>query len=55
MSYTQNIKYQEICNYINPMLSNARDMLNPCVNAPNHKPNYEVNLESNLCNGRPIW
>jgi len=54
MSYTQNIIHQAECNYINPMLSNAREMLNPCINLPNHKPNYEVNLESNLCNGRPI-
>ena len=54
MSYTENINSQARCNYINPMISNARDMLNPCINIPNYKPNYQVNLESNLCNGREI-
>ena len=38
MSYTQNIIHQAECNYINPMLSNAREMLNSCINNPGHNP-----------------
>tara|TARA_Y100000593_G_scaffold77660_1_gene143865 strand:- start:531 stop:1361 length:831 start_codon:yes stop_codon:yes gene_type:complete len=53
MSYTQNIKHQADCNYINPMLSNAREMLNPCINKPGHNPNYQVQIEGDLCTGKP--
>ena len=53
MSYTQNITYQADCNYINPMLSNAREMLNPCINKPGHKPDYHVEIEGDLCTGKP--
>ena len=53
MSYTQNIIHQAECNYINPMLSNAREMLNPCINKPGHNPNYDVEIEGDLCTGKP--
>ena len=32
MSYTENINYQEICNYINPEKDNASSMLKTCIN-----------------------
>ena len=53
MSYTQNIIHQAECNYINPMLSNAREMLNPCINKPGHIPDYHVQIEGDLCTGKP--
>ena len=52
MSYTQNIIHQAECNYINPMVSNAREMLNPCINKPGHNPNYHVEIEGDLCTGK---
>ena len=53
MSYTQNIIHQAECNYINPMLSNAREMLNPCINNPSIHPNYHVEIKGDLCTGKP--
>jgi hypothetical protein len=35
MSYTQNIKNQALCNYINPMIDNANVMLKRCINDNN--------------------
>lgn len=53
MSYTQNIIHQEECNYINPMISNAHELLNPCINKPGHNPSYKVEIEGDLCTGKP--
>jgi hypothetical protein len=52
MSYTQNIIHQAECNYINPMLSNAREMLNSCINSEKHNPDYRVEVEGDLCTGK---
>ena len=35
--YTENIKYQETCNYLNPEKDNASSMLKKCINDPTYK------------------
>ena len=54
MSYTKIIENQQNCNYINPMKDNAEAMLNPCINNPNIKPDYNLQDPGNLCTGKAV-
>jgi len=53
MSYTENINYQETCNYINPEKDNAISMLKTCINDPNYKSVKKDLNPSDFCNGQP--
>jgi len=44
MSYTKDIQFQADCNYINPMKDNAEEFLNSCVNKPQFKANYQIDM-----------
>ena len=53
MSYTENINYQETCNYINPEKDNAISMLKTCINDPTYKPIKKDLNPGDFCNGQP--
>ena len=53
MSYTEIIKYQETCNYINPEKDNAISMLKNCINDPNYKSTRKNINPGDFCNGNP--
>ena len=52
MSYTENINYQETCNYINPEKDNAISMLKTCINDPNYKSIKKDLNPGDSCNGQ---
>ena len=46
MSYTKNIKYDELCNYLDLSKDNSQKMLLNCINQDNHSVYHKINKGS---------
>ena len=46
MSYTKNIKYDELCNYLDLSKDNSQKMLLNCINQDNHSVDHKINKGS---------